>query len=457
VSAHSALGLVALNALFLLAGCGILFAIRGWRSWSELVRLGGLAYLLGVAAVGLIETWALVGGTSAHVGVVLAIALGTAAGGFAVGAALGRRPPRALRLAEPRRREPFLWIGVLGAALVGLWLAAILRVAQGQGLSEYDAWAFWTTKAKAIYVFGRLDATVFTTVFNPSYPIFVPALEAMDFHFMGSPDTTLLHVQFWALLAGFVFAVAGLLRPRVSLAILWPFLALLAVLPGVNQQVLAPQGDFALAFFFGAGALCVTLWLLDREPWLLAAAGVLLAAAMSTKREGQLVAAGLLLGAVVASWGRWRRLVPLVATFLLAFATTIPWQQWRAQHHVPGQFEGASLHGLGARADRILPATHSVLQLVFSYDLWLVAVPLGLAAAVLALRRGYRLPALYALTIVFAAAGFVWVLWAVPDFSTEAGSDQNPIRRAASSLVLLTIALGPLLVTQAIARERRAR
>ena len=457
MSAHAALGLVALNALFLVAGCGVLFAIRGWRSWSELLRLAGLAYLLGVAAVTLIETWALVAGASAHVAVVLAISLGTAAAGFGAGAVLGRRPPRTLLLAEPRRREPFLWLGVLGAGLVGLWLAAFLRVAQGQGLSEYDAWAFWTTKAKAIYFFGQLDPTVFTTVYNPSYPILVPALEAMDFHFMGAPDTTLLHVQFWALLAGFVFAVAGLLRPRVPLAIVWPFLALLAVLPGVNQQVLAPQGDLPLAFFFGVGALCVALWLLDREPWLLLAAGVLAAAAMSTKREGQLLVAGLLLGAVVASWGRWRRVAALVVTLALAFATTIPWQQWRSRHHVPGQFENASFHGLGARADRILPATHSVLQLVFSYQLWLVAVPIGLAAALLALRRGYRLPALYALTIAFAGAGFVWVLWAVPDFSTEAGSDQNPIRRAASSIVLLTVALGPLLVAQALARERRPR
>src|SRR5581483_900428 len=219
VSAHAALGLVALNALFLVAGCGVLFAIRGWRSWSELLRLAGLAYLLGVAAVTLIETWALVAGASAHVAVVLAISLGTAAAGLGAGAVLGRRPPRTLLLAEPRRREPFLWLGVLGAGLVGLWLAAFLRVAQGQGLSEYDAWAFWTTKAKAIYFFGQLDPTVFTTVYNPSYPILVPALEAMDFHFMGAPDTTLLHVQFWALLAGFVFAVAGLLRPRVPLAI----------------------------------------------------------------------------------------------------------------------------------------------------------------------------------------------------------------------------------------------
>src|SRR5581483_12400722 len=89
VSAHAALGLVALNALFLVAGCGVLFAIRGWRSWSELLRLAGLAYLLGVAAVTLIETWALVAGASAHVAVVLAISLGTAAAGFGAGAVLG--------------------------------------------------------------------------------------------------------------------------------------------------------------------------------------------------------------------------------------------------------------------------------------------------------------------------------------------------------------------------------
>ena len=97
-----------------------------------------------------------------------------------------------------------------------LCIEAFYRVAHLQGPESFDGWAFWTAKAKAIYFFGGLDEHLFRTLPGATYPILLPTLHAIAFHFMGSADTVTLHLQYWLLLVGFVGAVAGLLRPRAA-------------------------------------------------------------------------------------------------------------------------------------------------------------------------------------------------------------------------------------------------
>src|SRR6185437_3693285 len=129
---------------------------------------------------------------------------------------------------------------------------------------------------------------------GPSYPPLVPALEAASFQFMGSADTVTLHLQFWFLFAGFAAAVAGVLSRRVPPLLLWPPLLLALVAPQAIGRALQPQADLLLDELVGGAALLLGLWLLDRERWQLAAATILLAGAMVTKREGFLLAACLL-------------------------------------------------------------------------------------------------------------------------------------------------------------------
>ena len=50
-------GLVALNLFVLAVGAGVLFGLRGWRAWSELLRLAGVAYLLGVSSLSCSGPW----------------------------------------------------------------------------------------------------------------------------------------------------------------------------------------------------------------------------------------------------------------------------------------------------------------------------------------------------------------------------------------------------------------
>ena len=76
-----------LSALFLVVGIAVLFALRGWESWSELFRLSGFAYMLGVAAMGVLFVFELVVGLPLS----LAAILLTGAVLVALGAGSGRR------------------------------------------------------------------------------------------------------------------------------------------------------------------------------------------------------------------------------------------------------------------------------------------------------------------------------------------------------------------------------
>ena len=53
---HALAGIIALNLLFLVCGASVLWLARGWATWLELARLGGLAYFMGVAAAGTMST-----------------------------------------------------------------------------------------------------------------------------------------------------------------------------------------------------------------------------------------------------------------------------------------------------------------------------------------------------------------------------------------------------------------
>jgi hypothetical protein len=456
MSAHAAAGLAALNALFLAVGWAILWALRGFRAWSELAALAGVAYLVGVATISVLATELLVAGAPVGVPVVLPTAAAVVAIALVFGRRCGRELPVRATAREPRR-EPLRALGWGAAALTVLYLGDFLRAARLQPLyvpSQWDAWSSWITKAKSIYLLGGLDAKVFPTLFLPGYPILAPALEAMSFHFMGSADTTVVHVQFWLLLAGFVFAVAGLLRPAVPLAIVWPFLLLLVVLPELNVHALSPQADLTMDYFFAAGGLAIAAWTVRREPWLLWTGGILLGAAMCTKREGYLFGAALLVAAGLATAREARRTWPrLVLVGAAGFLTTVPWLLWRSSHHLSGQLEGTSSAELSSRAGA---AASSVAHILFGVHFWSLAGPLCLAAAlVVAIVPGSsrRLALLSVVTLAVAFAGLTWVLAAGIEYTLGPLSDQNPVPRASGAVILLSLALAPLLLGCALRRE----
>ena len=200
-------------------------------------------------------------------------------------------------------------------------------------------------------------------------------------------------------------------------------------------------------------ALCLVRWLLDREPWLVWSFGILLAAALATKREGQLFAACLVLSALAATWRRRRAAWGwIVGASVAAFALNVPWRIWFSAH---GFRSDAPPSWLPRHADRIGPGFRIAAELLFGYDLWLLAVPLALAAAVLlAERRDFGLPTVYLGTVVLGFLGCVWILWVFPDFPLDT-SQQTPIPRAVGALVLLSIVYAPLMLARVLSDAPR--
>src|SRR5262249_40707124 len=86
-------GVVALNAGFLAVGVAVLFALRGWRSWGELLRLSGLAYMLGVSSTATVLVWILIVSIPFSVATVLVAGALVGVVAVAAGVRLGRQLP----------------------------------------------------------------------------------------------------------------------------------------------------------------------------------------------------------------------------------------------------------------------------------------------------------------------------------------------------------------------------
>jgi hypothetical protein len=449
VTARALIGLGVFNAFMLGVGMAVLVAIRGAGSWRDVVRISGLAYMLGVALMGATLTVELVLGVPFSFATIVLTGLALAAVATALRMPLSRCRP--VLPGGPVRGVAM--VAVAFGALVVVYLEALFRSARVAPLSAWDAWAFWVPKAKAIYFFGGLDEQFFRELANPSYPPLLPALEASAFHFMGSADVVTLHVQFWFFACGFAAAVAGVLAPRVSPYLLWPCLLLVLVAPRVVGRNLDPQADFLLDYFFALAALLVALWLVEREPWLLVTASIFMVGAVLTKRDGQLLVGCVLVAGFVASTRNWRFAWPrLGVVAAVAVAALVPWRLWFSSRGLQGDLPSTGALGLFHHLDRGWPAFDSVVTTLFDFDLWLVVVPLLAAGVVLAYLAGARTLPTYALTLyALAVAGFVWVLWSFTELELPLVQDEavNPIVRLSASLIVASAALLPLLLETA--------
>ena len=173
------------------------------------------------------------------------------------------------------------------------------------------------------------------------------------------------------------------------------------------------KADFLLDYFFAVAALLVALWLVEREPWLLATASVFMAAAVMTKRDGQLLVACIVLAGAVASLRQWRFAWPRLALVAaVAIAALVPWRIRFSSRDLTGDLPSAGALALFRNLDRGWPAFESAITTVFDYDLWLVVVPLVIVGVILAYLAGARTLPTYALTLyALVIAGLVWVPW----------------------------------------------
>lgn len=447
-------GLLVAQALYVALGAGLLPLLRLAPSRELLLRRLGLAYMVGVAAAGIL---------AAHLALLDAplglLELGLLA---VVAVALGwRRLRRA-----PKGPRPSAWhvpdtglewasAGLAAAALtvLGLLLVHATRAYAARPLKEWDGWAIWATKAKTLYEFGGVYEPVFTSYEPVAHPILFPSLEAIGFRAMGAFDGTLIHVQLIALAFGFAAALWSLLGDRVPPAVL--ALGLLAVLSAtpVLAQLSTNLADVPLAFFVALGVVCLGRFVLAGEGWTLVAAALLFGAAMLTKSEGLLygIAAFAAVAAVTAVSREWRRLAHVGISAAAALAILVPWRIYLAANDLRNaeyRLSDALDPGyLADRSERVRPTVSRLWDELWSADWGLLPVLALVAITAGALARRYRLAAFALLWPVLAFLGLVLVYWisVVPvelTLTWTAG-------RVVVSLVIGAAALAPLLVGEA--------
>jgi hypothetical protein len=442
---HALAGLAVLNALYLLAGVSLVWLVRGFGTWGEIARLGGLAYLLGVVVVG--ATWVLLLLVAApHSGaIVVVVPIGVVCACLAIGWRRGRRLPAMMHAGASEG----LLIHAFGIAATAVFLVAAFRSARLAGLYAWDAWAFWVPKAEAIYYLGRLDAQFFTLLPGSSYPPLLPVLHAAAFHAMGSVDVVTLHVQGWFFGVGFIWALAGLLSTRVPAWAIWPFVLLALVAPRIGRRLHIPEADLLLDYLFVLAAVLAFFWLRDRQPWQLACATILLCGAVLTKREGLLLAAIVLAALLLSAVRDLRGILRPVAVAGVAVAVAaVPWRLWYVAHGVSG--EGPSGGLLSTDFGRLQESLRLAVEVFFDDGYWLLIPTVAVGALVLAgIAGAWRAVAFFGLLVVFVTLGGGWITWAVPELEITNELGANPIVRFMGAATLACVAATPVLLAAA--------
>lgn len=442
---RSLAGLAIANAAFFAAGAGIV-RLFGWRLRSH----PGLAYMSGIASVGVLSTLMLLAGLALRWWQVLLLCALLAS----LGLARRERPESPAVETDWRLALPLG--GLLGGYLVVLFVQSVF-----QPLNSWDAWAKWTMKARAIVLLGGLDTAVFANhAYQPlvlDYPMLIPGLEAIDFRFMGRLDDLVIHVQFWLLLVGFLVAAYELLRDRVPQTLLWPALLLVGTAPALADNLTSAYGDAPVAFFFALAAIAAWRYVVTGERRSLWFFGLIAGAAVATKPEGSPFVLGLFLLLIVFCLARGRSLRPLVGPALWCLIAIVPWRIWISEHGIRSSTpigKGLDPAYLSDRFGRVWPSVRTMVEKAFDGD-WLAIVPLVLVAGlvVLAWRRSWSAPLFLAGLLAVVFLSLLWAYWVQrPGLNYLLSTSAN---RTVTTLVVVCGVFLPIIGAELL-RSRRA-
>ncbi len=429
------------------------------RSLRDGLRLAGLALVLGWALVGVLGSLALMAGLAFDGAQLILGCLALAAAGIAA----ARRVPTPVRVSA---RAPWLgshWLAAGGVAgLLVVAVALLRRALTATAPTAWDAWAFWLPKARSLVLFDGIDtgAGGFTSFAHAPYPPLVPAMEAAAFRFSGTLEASaVLPLQHWVLAVAFLAALGGLLGGRVPAPVLWPSVALIALMPNFGRLVGSSLGDEPLVLLVGLAGACAALWLLERDPRHAGLCAGLLAAAALAKSEGLML--GSLLGvALVVATAVERRFAwkAPAAIFASPVVVSLVWRAWLGAHDLPSwdayRPEDLLRPGyLADRLDRLGTAVSALPDYLLEPDRWLLTVPLALAAALIV---ALRAPGIATLVLVFVSVGFLGaatIYWISPlpiDWYIDTSAE-----RVVGSLVFFCAAVFPLLLATAAGPARR--
>ena len=439
MSSNVALLLLA-NAVMLVLGCGLLPFLRLARTRRELLTRAPLGYAVGMAATGIVAANL----TLAHVpvGRILLPVLAAVALLFGI-----RRVPRASEPWHRPRLGELPPLVVLGLTLVLAVPAA--RLFAVKPLREFDGWAIWAARARALYEYGHPLAPVFTEAPYPAlqHPLFLPALEAVDFRFMGTFDGTTVHLQLLGLAVGFVGGAWVLLRPLVRPLLLAATLLALVCAPTFFNQIQTNYADIPLAMYVALGVAALAAWLSTGAEGLLPAATLFLGAAVLTKSEGECFALAAFVAALAVSRAGQRRALLLAAVAVAA--VDLPWRIWvaavgaRSTDYTLSNLFSPSY--LGRQSGRIGPVLDELRFQIWNVSSWshIVELTLFALAAALVLRR-FRLALFGAAWLLLSFAGLVAIYWI--SRNQLSSNLMNSADRTIASLVLGGGLLVPVLL-----------
>jgi hypothetical protein len=437
----SLLGLLAANALMLALGAGALMLTGSWDRLPPRSRIAP-ALLAGFACMAIVLPPLVYAGLSPTPLVGIAVAALVLAAGL-----------------QRRRRSLAPPLDASGGGLAVFVVVAVAGIpllvrAATEPLTKFDAYADWTLKAKLLYghgglLAGALDRRSLATYYLPShreYPLGLPSIEALDFHFMAGADAQLIHLQSVLLAAAFAGTVWSLLRHRVRPLILGATMLLLFVAPSLHTQLLAAYADAPIACLWAASGLAFGLWLIDDGDDRLALGALLAAGALATKQEGIVLDAALLVVVAAAlaarrCTGELRRFGAAVGCVAL---TAVPWQLWVRVHDLHDADIAPSAGRMVRRADTVPTIVHRLgAELVWLRWPGIVAVAV-LAAVILIVQRRDWLAAGYLLVLGLSMSGLVLVYWnaRIP----VAGLLTQSAERVVTAPVLFSVAVLPLLL-----------
>lgn len=433
------------------AGLGFLAAIGLVSTPGELRRFATIAPLAGMAWVGIVAaTLATIGSRLSVAGLLLLTVATCAAGGVRV---VRRRDRDPIAVRPPRARSLFDGLAIASALLalgvVSLFAVALFLV---KPLAEYDGWAMWGMKSRAIATLGG-DPGVFASPaygrLHLEYPLLLPSLHALPLQLVDGFVSNTVVLSCLAIGLAGLAAVWGLLRDRVRASLLLPFIAALAAAPALFGQLATGYADVPVAMFAAAGAVAAARWLLDDARAWLALTTLFVVAACLTKNEGLLSGAATYVALLLVAEGRRRA---VLVSALVAGLVYAPWRAHVAIHDVGAPaydlVQSVNLPFILPRLGRAPEAGEELLRLATNQYQFGLVLALGVAAVVVALVVGPRRLGVFGGAFGFLSfAGLSWIYVLAPEeVSTFISTNGD---RVVVSLVVGLTALAPLLFEEA--------
>lgn len=413
-------------------------------------RTLGLIVVLGAGALGYgLFLFGLLGARPGRGALAVLCAIGLAGSGY-----LFRRRRISLRELGSAFSHS-AWRYDLGSSAVLVLLVVfqivVLTHALGFPLYEWDAYATWGLKAKAIAVEGIVPRPAYFSDVSLSYshldyPLMVPFLMAGVHGVLGRVDDQLAKLALPVLYFGLACLIFAFSKRRLPNPLALAVTALVVGAPVTLRWAGSGNADLPLAAFYTASVILLLEWTEDPDWRTCAACGVMSAFAAFTKNEGLALGAlncAVVLLLLIRSAHRKRALAGAglcVAVFLLMI---VPWVVWssdlpRTHENYPAHLSLDKIAGNASRIPIIIAEFVRQIVSVWRYGLlWLI-----LAASAVAGWRAFRdRPTAVAWSLLLLHLGVYSLVFLITPWHL-----QEQFKAALDRLVLHVVPLAGLLI-----------